>query len=201
VYSAYSNIITTATLGLVPDPPAATAATAIGTGGFTANWGASAGATGYKLYISQDPICESGFITGYNGLDIGNVLTYDVTGLNPGHGYFYRIAAYNAVGTGSMGNVITAYTNTLPLPTISISPASYNFPGVNINAIITVTITNATSWGIDFPSASALIHEYSRDANTATLYYSGALLSADSVNFHATGAGGTTTTQFQGRRT
>jgi hypothetical protein len=201
IYSAYSSTITVTTKGLVPNVPVATTVSGVGTNGFTANWNASGGAypaTGYKLFISQDPGFSS-YESGYNGKDVGNVTTYAVTGLLPDHGYFYKLSAYNGAGESSTGNVITAYTNPLPLPTIGLSPSTWNFGGININKVITVTITNATSWGINFPSQYGRIHEYTRDATTSTLYYSGAQNTGDTVQFYATGAGGTTTVTFQGR--
>ena len=204
LYSAYSPDVVTTTLGLVPDIPVATAVSNVGTNGFRANWNASGGtypATGYKLYISQDPSCNAPYTAGFDGLDVGNVTYYDVTGLLPNHGYFYKLVAYNGAGSSSASIVITAYTNALPLPTISLSPSSWNFGGDNINKVITITIGNATSWGINFPSLNGRIHEYTRDATTSTLYYSGPMNSGDSVSFYATGTGGTTTTDFQGRWT
>ena len=206
LYSPYSPDVITATLGNVPIIPVATAVSNIGTNGFRANWNASGGtypATGYKLYISQDPNF-SFYEAGYNGLDVGNATHYDVTGLLPNHGYFYKLSAYNGAGASSTGNYITVVTNSIPLPTISISPATFNFGdvgGANHNKVISVTIGNATSWGINFPSLSGRIHEYTRDATTSTLYYSGPMNSGDSVDFYATGAGGTTTTGFSGRWT
>ncbi|MFH0866046.1 MAG: T9SS type A sorting domain-containing protein [Bacteroidota bacterium] len=64
---------------------------------FSANWSTLAGATKYYLDVSTEWDFSS-FVTGYNNLDVGNVLTYSVTGLNSGTDYYYQVRGYNACG-------------------------------------------------------------------------------------------------------
>lgn len=59
---------------------------------FTANWNAVSGATSYRLDVSTVSNFAS-FVSGYNNLNVGNVITYNVTGLDPETEYFYRIRA------------------------------------------------------------------------------------------------------------
>jgi len=92
-----------------PVAPMATAATAITTTSFTANWNASAGATGYYLDVATD-IGFTTFVAGYNNLNVNNVLTYGVSGLTCGNTYYYRVKAYNACGTSTSSNTITVIT-------------------------------------------------------------------------------------------
>src|SRR4029077_1930915 len=54
--------------------------------------------------------------TGYQDLDVGNVVSRSVTGLNAGTTYFYRVRAYNSGGTSGNSNTITVNT-TLNAPT------------------------------------------------------------------------------------
>lgn len=82
----------------VPPAPVIGAASAPTTSGFTANWGASAGATSYRLDVATDAGFTS-FVTGYNNLNVNNVITYAVTGLTTGTPYYYRVRAYNTNGT------------------------------------------------------------------------------------------------------
>jgi hypothetical protein len=101
----------------VPDVPVAIAATGITSSGFTANWLASSGATGYYLDIATD----SGFlsyVSGYQNLDVGDVLTKAVTGLNVGTNYYYKVRGYNSNGVSDNSSVITALT-ILPVPVAS----------------------------------------------------------------------------------
>jgi len=99
--------------GVAPDPPVATAATTDFTLTFFANWNASTGATGYYLDVATDAGFTA-FLTGYNDLDVGNVITYSVTALNAVD-HYYRLRAYNANGTSCNSNVITVLGSTLPV--------------------------------------------------------------------------------------
>jgi hypothetical protein len=105
--SGNSNTISLTT---VPAAPNATAATNIQETSFSANWDASSGATGYRLDVSTDSGFGS-FVTGYNNLDVGNVLTYSVSSnINPNTTYYYRVRAYNANGTSGDSNTISLTT-------------------------------------------------------------------------------------------
>lgn len=72
---------------------------------FTLTWSASPGASTYFLDIS-DTSTFTTFIPGFNNLDIGNVTSYNVTGLAPYTIYYCRIRASNACGTSSSSNVV-----------------------------------------------------------------------------------------------
>lgn len=97
----YSNIVSLLT---VPAAPVAIAGTKISNTSFAANWSASAGAAGYYIDIATD----AGFTTpGYNGFDVGNVLTYTVAGISSNTNYYYRVRAYNAGGQSANSNTIT----------------------------------------------------------------------------------------------
>src|SRR5437773_6811878 len=75
-----------------PDTPIATAATGVTDDGFTANWETSDGATSYRLDVATD-INFTSLVAGFNNLNVGNVTSYDVAGLDPGETYYYRIRA------------------------------------------------------------------------------------------------------------
>lgn len=61
------------------------------------------------------------FVTGYSNLDVGNVTSYQVTGLEPGTVYYYRVRAYTATDTSVNSNTIQAATSciTVAPPTAS----------------------------------------------------------------------------------
>jgi Peptidase family C25/Propeptide_C25/Concanavalin A-like lectin/glucanases superfamily/Domain of unknown function (DUF2341) len=90
--------------------PVATAATNVQATSFSANWNAVEGATAYYLDVSTD-INFGSFVTGYNNLNVGNVLTYSVdTNLTVNTTYYYRVRAYNANGTSGNSNTISLTT-------------------------------------------------------------------------------------------
>jgi hypothetical protein len=92
-----------------PDAPVASAATARTVSSFTANWAAVIGATGYYLDVATD----SGFlayISGFQCKDVGNVLTYNITGLFEDTNYYFRVRAYSSSGTSFNSNIITTIT-------------------------------------------------------------------------------------------
>lgn len=132
ITSTISCIVTSAVSGpvivtTVPSAPTASAGSGATTSAITANWASLAGATGYYLDVATD----SGFtsmVSGYNNLSVGNVITYNVTGLSSGTTYYYRVRAANTCGSGtSSGTIITttltnnALTNDDPCSAISLT--------------------------------------------------------------------------------
>jgi hypothetical protein len=96
---------------LVPNVgiPTALAATAVGSSGFTASWTAALLATGYRLDVSTDADFST-FVTGYQDLNVGDVQTYAVSGLEPVTTHYYRVRAANANGDSANSNVIATQT-------------------------------------------------------------------------------------------
>jgi len=118
-----SNIMSVNTLPYPPaTAPVALAATSITLTGFTANWGAVSGATGYYFDLATDAAFTN-LVSGFNHKDVGNVTTYSINGLTPGVSYYYRVAAYNAGGAGIQSNTISAVLLHLPA-TPSIKPVT-----------------------------------------------------------------------------
>jgi thermolysin len=106
-----------------PSAPAANAATSVTSSSFNANWSGSSGATGYRLDVSTSNTFSS-FVSGYQNLDVGNVLGRSVTGLASGTSYFYRVRAYNTGGTSGNSGTVTVATsaNTIQV-TLQTNPA------------------------------------------------------------------------------
>lgn len=94
---------------MIMPPPVATAATSIGNNAFVANWNIVAGATAYYLDVATDAGFTS-LVPGFNNLNVGNVLTYSITGLNPATTYYYRVRSYALTITSLDSNTITADT-------------------------------------------------------------------------------------------
>lgn len=73
---------------------------------FLARWNSSAGATGYRVDVSTNSLFSS-FVSGWNNTDVGNVTSVRVIGVVPGT-LFYRVRAYNLIGTSASSTPIEA---------------------------------------------------------------------------------------------
>ncbi len=94
-----------------PPAPGATAATNYTCTSFNANWDPVSGAVNYFIDVSTDVSFSTNFI--YNNLNVGNVLTYNITGLTIGIDYYYRVRVYDGNNTSSNSNTISANTGIL----------------------------------------------------------------------------------------
>ncbi|MFH1319613.1 MAG: GEVED domain-containing protein [Bacteroidota bacterium] len=110
--SSYQTVYTSAGLSA----PSTNAATNKTCNSFDANWSTVAGAIKYYLDVSTVWDFAS-FVTGYDDRDVGNVLTYSVTGLNSGTDYYYRVRAYNTSCNSSPSSSYT-YASTVSPPSV-----------------------------------------------------------------------------------
>jgi hypothetical protein len=65
---------------------------------------------GYKLLVNGGAYSD-------HEIDVGNVLTYDITGLSPGTSYDVQVAAYDTYGNLSAYSAVETETTTAFLPT------------------------------------------------------------------------------------
>ncbi len=120
-----------------PPAPTASAATSVTSSGFNANWSSSTGATGYRLDVSTSNTFAS-FISGYQDLDVGNVLSRAVSGLSANTTYYYRVRAYNGGGPSGNSGTITV-TTAQSSKTLQFSTSNYSVGEGNQRVTITVT--------------------------------------------------------------
>jgi len=95
--------------GATPAAPRALKATNVTATSFTTNWRSVSSATGYRLDVATDSSFVN-YVPGYQDLDVGNVTSYNVTGLVARTIYYYRLRAYNGNGTSPNSNVIQVRT-------------------------------------------------------------------------------------------
>ena len=128
----------------IPAAPVANTATNVTSTGFDANWSIASGATGYYLDVSVSNTFAS-FVSGYNNLNVLNVLTYPVT--VPGIGtYYYRLRAYNGSCISGNSNVITLTTvagNSITAGTVSAPPFCV---GTSTSAAGTIAYTSTGTY-------------------------------------------------------
>ena len=128
---------TAPTLPSPPSAPTANPATKVLQTSFTANWNASATALGYRLDVATD-IGFAAFVTGYKDKDIGNITSYNVTGLTARKQYYYRLTAYNLGGSVAGTNVIAVTTLSDP------SSAPAGFTALSCNNLVTLKWRKST---------------------------------------------------------
>ena len=110
--------------------PVATAATSLTPISFTANWGATAGATDYILDVSTSNTFNT-FVTGYNALATGNVLTNAVTGITHNSIYYYRVKATTGCPSGYSSTI------TVTTPHLAGKAIQESFPTTNLGTLPT----------------------------------------------------------------
>jgi hypothetical protein len=116
-----------------PSAPTATAASNFTCTSFNANWGAVSGSTTYFLDISTDNSFSS-FLISYSNLNVGNVTTYNVTGLTTGINYYYRVRSNDGTNTSLNSNTISV--NTYEDPSFTYLSNTFCTSGNNPIAII-----------------------------------------------------------------
>ncbi len=92
---------------LVLTAPAAPTITGVGevtSNSFKVSWTSSSGAKAYLLYVSTD-INFGSFVSGYAGLDVGNVTSRTVSGLSAGTMYYFYVKSYNSSAISRLDSV------------------------------------------------------------------------------------------------
>lgn len=103
--------------------PTGLATSNIGANTATTTWNAVSGATGYEFLLTQggNPVPE------YNKIDIGNVVTYDLTFLTKSTTYNWTVAAYNSDDQSANAPAVAFTTlNDVTPPTFTVKYFSNN---------------------------------------------------------------------------
>jgi acid phosphatase type 7 len=95
-----------------PDAPVAAEASERNALRFTANWEPAEGARNYRLDVAKDPDFQN-LVYPYEDLDVGDVDSYSVTGLEPGTAYHYRVRSEAGPRTSANSNGIATSTLTI----------------------------------------------------------------------------------------
>jgi len=137
----------------IPSAPTGVITTGSTSNSITISWYSITGATGYYIYRSSS---YSGTYT-----QVGNTTStsYTDTGLAANTTYYYKVAAYNSVGTGSQSPVIMAVTQSSSTTYITISGTAR--AGQKLTAVST---------GSGWVTGGNFYWGYAPSANSTTFY-------------------------------
>jgi len=148
-----------------PSGVTATSATNITSSSFTANWNAVNNATGYKLYLD-------GSLT---PITLGNVTTYNVTGLVDASSHNYYVKATNSAGESSVSNTIN-----LTLPSaLPIAPTANSASAITSSSFTAnwTAVTGATGYKLYIDGTPITL-------GLVTTYNKTGLIEASSHNYY-----------------
>lgn len=115
---------------------------------FIANWEPVTDADQYRLDVSETSSFST-FVSGYQNINVGNTTSFEVTGLNPGQTYYYRVRARNAPVQSSSSDieVIETIAANPELSSIEISDEPIEADGMDAG-IVEVTIKDDSGNGL-----------------------------------------------------
>jgi len=153
--SLNSRVKNVKTLPCTPRAPSAQSATNVTFSSFTARWSSVAGAIDYRLDVASDSSFLN-YVPGYQNLDVGNVTSYNVTGLSPNTTYYYRLRAYNGCATGLNSSV----KNVRTLPCTPAAPSAQSATNVTASSFTARwrSVAGAIDYRLDVASDSSFIN-------------------------------------------
>lgn len=134
---------------LPPSTPRTLDATGIGSDLFTANWTEKTRSEGYILTVARD-VDFTDRVAGFSNRDVGDVTSYQLTGLTPATMYYYRVKAYNIAGSSIFSNV-TEVTTLKIAQDISFDPVDDKIYG---DADFDLTATASSGLPVSFTSSA-----------------------------------------------
>ena len=116
----------------IPAVPTSNAATAVGGTGFTANWTAITGVTGYRVDVATDAAFTS-MVSGYNNLYVSGQSTssLNVTGLSANTTYYYRVRGASQYTVGEFAGGNSATQNLTTTSSYNITWGNLQYPTAN----------------------------------------------------------------------
>lgn len=118
-----------------PTPPTTVSLGSATPNSLTASWsgaGDNVAVTGYRLDVSTSAAFGS-FVSGYNNLNVGNVTSQIISGLNPSTTYYTRVRAYDAAGNISSNSATANGTTLAPPPPPNVSGYAWAGSGEGAN--------------------------------------------------------------------
>jgi len=146
-----------------------------GTNNITLSWDSVSGADGYHIYrgvfLDED----------FDQVGTSATTSYSIAGSSANYYYYYKVAAYNANGTGSLSEPVSSATVLVGMPTGITAVAS----GTSI-VISWTAVTNATGYRIYRDTSST--GTFAEVGTTATTSYTNTGLSAGTTYYYKVAA-------------
>jgi phosphodiesterase/alkaline phosphatase D-like protein len=96
------------TTACTPAAPSAQNAANVTSSSFTARWSSVSGAIDYRLDVARDSSFTNWVLQDWS---VGNVTSYNVTGLNPNTLYYYRVRSFNGCNASANSSVKSVTTS------------------------------------------------------------------------------------------
>lgn len=128
------------------DAPQALEASSIKVNSFTANWATLENATKYYLDVYTLVNEQRAYVDGYEAKNVGNVSSFEVTGLEGSVDYYYTVRAGAKVYTSGSSNQIHVKTSHPPLNTLTPVAKDASFVFANTFVANWEQLPDATSY-------------------------------------------------------
>ncbi|MDR9367401.1 MAG: Ig-like domain-containing protein, partial [Balneolaceae bacterium] len=128
--SGIQEISETVEVNFIPEAPISLSATEVDNNGFVANWELVEGVDTYRLDVATDENFET-YASGYQGIDLGLTTNYEVTDLEPGKVYYYRVRTEKEGLSSANSEIVEVIT--FPKVPILNSPENTGATLVNAN--------------------------------------------------------------------
>jgi hypothetical protein len=178
-----------------PNAPNATAATAIATTSFNANWTAPSHGSAtftYDIEVATDNAFSS-IVGGATGLSSAST-SFAVTGLNPATDYYYHVRATNANGSSAYSTTVGPVTTLTPAGPIAITTAAFAITNTGATLAGTIDANGTTAnaffdYGINASVGSPAVATPSSVTGTG----------ATSIEYNLTGLSANTSYYYRAR--
>ena len=124
--------------------------------------------TGYKVYYQADsstqPLNGTGATNGASPVDVQNLTSATISGLDPNHAYYFAVTAYNASGVESPYSNLVAIPESVP-PTVSLTS-----PANNATASGTVSVAANATDNVGVTKVEFYVNGALQATDTATPY-------------------------------
>jgi hypothetical protein len=123
---------------------------------------------GYKVYYKADsstqPFLGTGASQGSSPIDVHNLTSSTITGLDSAHAYYFAITAYNTAGLESAYSTIVTITESVPPSVSLLSPSN------NATVSGTVSVTANVSDNVGVTKVEFYVNNALKATDTSTPY-------------------------------